>query len=98
MTHWFADTFYFLDLLNPKDARHAAAVQFSRANGSSVVTTEWVLTELADGLARRETRATFALVYRGLTADAATEVVASSAALWNRGRSRYEARPTRTGP
>jgi predicted nucleic acid-binding protein len=93
MTRWFADTFYFLALLNPKDARHAAAVQFSRANGKSVVTTEWVLTELADGLARRETRATFVIVHRGLTADGATQVITSSAALWNRGRERYERRP-----
>ena len=41
----FGDTFYFLALLNPRDARHQAAVEFSRAHGRSVVTTEWVLTE-----------------------------------------------------
>lgn len=93
MTRWFADTFYFLALLNPKDARHQAAVQFSRAHGRSVVTTEWVLTELADGLARRATRGMFEIVFNGLTADPATHIVTSTTDLWTRGRSLYAARP-----
>jgi predicted nucleic acid-binding protein len=93
MSRWFGDTFYFLALLNPKDGHHPAAVEFSRANGRSVATTEWVLTELADGLARRGTRAMFMLVYDGLTADPATQIVGSSIDLWKRGRSLYAARP-----
>jgi predicted nucleic acid-binding protein len=52
-----------------------------------------VLTELADGLARRGTRAMVTLVYDGLTADPATQIVASSADLWKRGRSLYASRP-----
>src|SRR5688572_22624077 len=92
MTRWFADTFYFLALLNPNDAAHRAAVDFSRAHGLSVVTTAWVLTELADGLAKRGTRRGFELLYDGLTADAATQIVASSDRLWADGRALYAAR------
>ena len=37
MSRWFADTFSFLALINPKDACHEAAVQFSVYSG----TLEW---------------------------------------------------------
>jgi predicted nucleic acid-binding protein len=48
----FADTFYFIALLNPADAAHARALQFTAGNAVRMLTTEWVLTELADGLAK----------------------------------------------
>jgi predicted nucleic acid-binding protein len=47
----FADTFYFLALLNPSDEAHAKAVAFTSENEFRLVTTPWVLTELADALA-----------------------------------------------
>ena len=47
----FADTFYFIALLNPNDESHLAADQFAADRALSLVTTAWVLTELADGLA-----------------------------------------------
>ena len=47
----FADTFYFLALLSPSDEGHAKAVAFTRDNEFRLVTTPWVLTELADALA-----------------------------------------------
>jgi predicted nucleic acid-binding protein len=92
MSRWFGDTFYFLALLNPKDARHNAAVAFSRTHGRSVVTTDWVLTELADGLAKQRTRRTFTLVYEGLVADPGTTIIKCSPGLWEQGRLLYEAR------
>ena len=93
MNRWFGDTFYFLALLNPNDARHRAAVDFSRVNGRQVVTTEWVLTDLADGLAKYGTRRVFKLVYDDLVADPATKIVGSSDELWKQGRLMYESRP-----
>ncbi|HKI33279.1 MAG TPA: hypothetical protein VKA46_15610 [Gemmataceae bacterium] len=44
----FADTFYFLALLNATDQAHAKAVAFTSSYRGRLVTTEWVLTELAD--------------------------------------------------
>src|SRR5947209_1759774 len=41
----FADTFYFLALLNERDAAHERAVAASRAAGLFLVTTEFVLIE-----------------------------------------------------
>jgi predicted nucleic acid-binding protein len=48
----FADTFYFLALLNERDAAHKRAVAASRTPGLSLVTTELVLPELADALCK----------------------------------------------
>ncbi|MCI0540960.1 MAG: hypothetical protein L0Z50_37645 [Verrucomicrobiales bacterium] len=44
----FADTFYFLALLNARDPAHAKAIETSKAPGQPFVTTEFVLLELAD--------------------------------------------------
>lgn len=51
MTRVFADSFFFFALLNPRDGAHTKAVDFSRRNRGPLLTTAWVLTELADGLA-----------------------------------------------
>lgn len=48
----FADTFFFLAALNPGDAAHGAAIRWSREHDCIRVTTAWVLTEVADALAR----------------------------------------------
>lgn len=50
MSRVFANTFYFLALLNKNDEAHQKAVDFTDIIGE-MVTSEWVLTELADGLA-----------------------------------------------
>ncbi len=51
MTTVFADTHFFLALLSPSDQWHANAVAFMSAFTGQLVTTGWVLTELADALA-----------------------------------------------
>jgi len=45
----FADTFYFLALLSEGDAAHLSALQISREN-VRLVTTAWVVMEVADAL------------------------------------------------
>jgi uncharacterized protein len=50
MTPVFADTFYYLALVNPKDSGHAKAIAFARSAPRPMVVTDWVITELADGL------------------------------------------------
>jgi len=47
MNRVFADSFYFFALLNPKDTAHRIALEFSQQNQGPIVTTAWVLTELA---------------------------------------------------
>lgn len=44
----FADTFYFLALLNHADAAHSKARAVSEELTDPILTTAWVLTEVAD--------------------------------------------------
>jgi predicted nucleic acid-binding protein len=47
----FADTFYWVALANRNDASHQNATEFTQRSSSRLLTTEWVLTEVADGFA-----------------------------------------------
>lgn len=87
----FADTFYFLALLNPNDSAHAKAVAQSVGPGG-IVTSEWVLTELADAMAWRPKRQGFLDLHRLLRSDADVEIVPASTELFARGMELFEAR------
>jgi uncharacterized protein len=50
VTLTFADSFYFLALFNPRDSAHAEAVRASRNLVGNLITTDWVLAEVADAL------------------------------------------------
>ena len=50
MKRLFADSFYFIALLNERDACHRRAAELSRESGAVIVTTRWVLAEVADAL------------------------------------------------
>jgi predicted nucleic acid-binding protein len=63
MTTLFADTFYFIALLSPADEAHAKAVEFTRQFRGRLLTTAWVLTELADGLMDSRARDRFVRFY-----------------------------------
>ncbi len=89
----FVDTFALLAMLNPSDARHQAAMAWFNASRRPLVVTEWVLTELADGLSAVRTRATAVTVERRLRADVRVTIVESTADLFRRGMELYAARP-----
>ena len=57
MNEVFADSFYFIALLHSRDRYHAAAVELSRRRPGRLVTTHWVLIELADALCAPAIRA-----------------------------------------
>ena len=59
MNRIFADSFYFFAILNPHDAAHSKAIDIGRQYRSPLITTAWVLTELADGLAHTPRRKVF---------------------------------------
>ena len=60
MRRVFVDSFYFFALLNPHDPANAWAAELAKEFDGAFVTTEPVLTEVADGLARRTLRHLFA--------------------------------------
>ncbi|HEY1683130.1 MAG TPA: hypothetical protein VGG19_00075 [Tepidisphaeraceae bacterium] len=55
----FADTHFFLALINASDSSHALARTYLQDQQAVLVTSEWVLPEVADGLALRHLRHTF---------------------------------------
>ena len=98
MNEIFADSFFFIALLNPSDQHHAAAVAASSGLTAPLVTTEPVLIELADALSAPANRSRAAAFCAGLAGNPASASSRStrpaSAAAWNSipgGR-------TRTGP
>lgn len=92
MTSVFADTFYWIALLNAADESHAAAQAYSTDDSVRLVTTAWVLTELADGLAGTDGRSTFAALLADLRADPRVDPIEPTADLWQRGVTLYDSR------
>lgn len=93
MTAVFADTAYFVAAVNPRDAHAAAARSFVETFVGRLVTTEFVLLEVANFLARGPGRAAFVDLVNDLTADPLTEVVPASSELWRRGVELFAQRP-----
>ena len=94
----FADTFYYLALINPRDAAHSRALQSTRRVSAKVVTSAWVIQELADGLAAPPARDSFLRFLSALEADPNTRIVDPQASLWRKGLALYRSRPDKDWP
>ena len=92
----FADTFYWIALLNPRDPFHSAVMSYSRTlRGARVVTTDEVFTEVLNywsgagpywrGLATAQVR--------DLRKDPAIDVLPQTRADFDAALALYEARP-----
>ena len=65
----FADTSYYVALLNANDSAHKLATEIASRLESTVATTNWVLAELANGLSASPLRGLFATWYERLRRD-----------------------------
>ena len=93
MTPVFADTYYFAALSNLKDRAHGRAVAYASGATCPLVTTSWVITELADGMCKVGTRGTFDKLLGLIRSDAQSTVIAADQSLMDRGLQLYTARP-----
>ena len=59
MTPCFADTSYYIALVSPDDEAHELASAYTAALDGAIVTTSWVLYELANHLAKPPNRELF---------------------------------------
>src|SRR5437868_468970 len=75
MNRVFADTWFFLAMLNPSDANHTRAIAASRAERRHRVTTDWVLVEVGDALCRMGNRDVFTRFYHWIQRHSGTTVV-----------------------
>jgi predicted nucleic acid-binding protein len=92
----FADSFYWIALLFPRDAFHAAVVSFSRALSSvSLVTTDEVLTEVLNHFAGLGPywRSKVAALVHDLRSDPHMDVLPQTRADFDAALALYEARP-----
>ncbi len=94
----FADTFYFLALLNECDAAHKRAVAVSRTAGLTLVTTECVLMELADALCKPHQRDEVLALWDVVETDPAFRLIRSTTELIQRGKKLYRERPDKEWP
>jgi len=89
----FADTFFFLAAINSVDTAHERAIEFSDNYDGPLVTTAWVLTEVADALAGRDDRHLFRELYESIANDPRVEIIPSDTELFHRALDLYFDRP-----
>jgi predicted nucleic acid-binding protein len=93
---YFADTFYWVALANPKDAWHSRVLTWEQAHPSArYVTTEEILSEVLNWFAATGPagRTHACAVVRNILTDASTRVMPQTSADFAAALKLYEARP-----
>jgi len=92
----FADTSFYVAAVNPRDALHVAAAEYAEGFRGGTITTEYVLIEVGNWLARSGDREVFLKLMKEIRADDHTMVVPGSSALFERGIELYARRPDKS--
>jgi uncharacterized protein len=89
----FGDTVHFIALLSTGDRWHDRAVAISRESPGTLITTEWVLTEVGDAFSHPVARRKFIRLLQLLREQPDVEIVPSTSDLFQRGTAFFSARP-----
>jgi predicted nucleic acid-binding protein len=89
----FADTFALIAWLNPHDDCHARVTAHLDNFTRRLVTTEWVLMELADALSAPTARSTAVAFLQAVRADPLFDVIGYDPAVYRAGFDLFAARP-----
>jgi len=92
MNKVFAVALYHIALMNPADQHHASAVAATKSLNQKVVTTGWVLTEVADALSAPSVRQRSHQFLQLVTIDPNTILISAFDPWFVRGVSLYGAR------
>ncbi|MEX2174933.1 MAG: PIN domain-containing protein [Pirellulaceae bacterium] len=92
MRRVFADSFYFFALLSEDDSQHQQAVDFTAHYQGKLVTTGWVITEVADGLGRPPWRIAFLALHAKLVQKSQVHIEPCTDQLMNAGLKLYRQR------
>jgi predicted nucleic acid-binding protein len=87
----FADTSFYLALLDDADPHHGRALSESK-RFRTILTTEFILLELGNACARAEDHADFLALVAGMRASQRVKIVPLSSELLNRGLERMRER------
>ena len=85
----FADTSFYIALLNRRDDHRESALRFMRTFTGETVTTEFVLLEVANFLSRSVHRSRLRPFIEDLRDQRGSHILPSSAALFDRGLAMY---------
>lgn len=89
----FGDSLFFIALLNERDQFHAAACALAAAGPLSILTTRWILAEVADALASAPWRERAAVLLGRSVANPHLRVIRDSDRLFDLGCDLYRKRP-----
>ena len=92
----FADAYFFIALLNKRDNWHRKAIELIDAVAGPIVTTQWVLVEVADAFSKPRDRGLFARLLEFIESDDRIEVVAARKWQFQHGSQRYLDRPDKS--
>ena len=82
----FADTFYFFGILNRSDEYHTRCSKFASEFRGRLLTTDYILFEVADGLASEKHRSRTATFIRLLRQSPLISVIQASEHLFSKSR------------
>lgn len=88
----FADTAFYVAIINERDALHLAAMEFSKQYRGHIVTTEYVLVELGNWFARSAHRNRFGYLIQQVFGDSKTTIVPAERSLLLEGVDLYVSR------
>src|SRR5260370_23356265 len=89
----FVDTFALIAWLNPRDDAHTVVTSYLDGFTGRLLTTEWVLMELADALSAAEARSTAVAFLQAVRADALFDVVGYVPSMYQAGFDLFATRP-----
>ena len=89
----FSDAFFYVALISRNDEHHARVMEWARSFRGEIVTTQWVLTEVAAAFAESHTRRQLKAGFESLANDPATRIIEVSPAHFTRGMRLYNERP-----
>jgi predicted nucleic acid-binding protein len=95
---WFADTFYFVALINMDDAAHEAAKALTAELRTPIVTTDWVLVETADAVAPVRLQRKFLPFVEFLRAHKLVEIVPADRQILDEAIELYDSRGDKDWP
>ena len=76
----FADTYYYLAILNDREQGHHKAVELSKNLRGRVLTTEWIIAELGDACSEIERRPRFLAVLDIMKSDQDLQILPATSA------------------
>jgi predicted nucleic acid-binding protein len=89
----FADTAFYLALINPQDQWHHVALDLSESLLGRMFVTEYVLVELGSAMSRGSDRAAYLAVLEEIEADESTVIIPASMTLFRQGVALFKSRP-----